>query len=74
MSQEDNNQIYELKLTARKIIEMVKDVRELQKNLNFFMNCNNSFILNEYINCGHSWSTCSGSSRRSGITRAKKTS
>jgi phosphate:Na+ symporter len=48
MSQEDNNQIYELKLTARKIIEMVKDVRELQKNLNFFTTGNNTFMLDEY--------------------------
>lgn len=48
MSQEDNNQIYELKLTARKIIEMVKDVRELQKNLNFFTTGKNTFMLDEY--------------------------
>ncbi len=48
MSQEDNNKIYELKLTARKIIEMVKDVRELQKNLNFFTKSHNIFILDEY--------------------------
>jgi len=48
MSQEDNNKIYELKLTARKIIEMVKDVRELQKNLNFFTKSHNTFILDEY--------------------------
>ena len=48
MSQEGNNQIYELKLTARKIIEMVKDVRELQKNLNFFTTGNNTFMLDEY--------------------------
>ena len=48
MSQEDNNKIYELKLTARKIIEMVKDVRELQKNLNLFSKSHNSFILDEY--------------------------
>ncbi len=48
MSQEDNNKIYELKLTARKIIEMVKDVRELQKNLNLFSKSHNTFILDEY--------------------------
>lgn len=48
MSQEGNNQVYELKLTARKIIEMVKDVRELQKNLNFFTTGNNTFMLDEY--------------------------
>ncbi len=48
MSQEDNNKIYELKLTARKIIEMVKDVRELQKNLNLFSKSHNTFIIDEY--------------------------
>ncbi len=35
MDQDSINKIYELKLTARDIIEMVKDVRELQKNLNY---------------------------------------
>ena len=48
MDQEDNNKIYELKLTARDIIEMVKDVRELQKNLNFYSKSHNTVILNEY--------------------------
>ena len=45
---ESNNKIYELKLTARDIIEMVKDVRELQKNLNYFSKSNNSFMIDEY--------------------------
>ena len=48
MNQEDNNKIYELKLTARDIIEMVKDVRELQKNLNFYSKSHNTVIINEY--------------------------
>jgi phosphate:Na+ symporter len=48
MDQEGNNKIYELKLTARDIIEMVKDVRELQKNLNHYSKSNNNFIINEY--------------------------
>lgn len=48
MDQEDNNKIYELKLTARDIIEMVKDVRELQKNLNYYSKSNNTVILDEY--------------------------
>ncbi len=50
MDQEDNNKIYELKLTARDIIEMVKDVRELQKNLNFYSKSQNTVIINEYNN------------------------
>ena len=48
MDQEGNNKIYELKLTARDIIEMVKDVRELQKNLNHYSKSNNNFIIYEY--------------------------
>ena len=48
MDQEGNNKVYELKLTARDIIEMVKDVRELQKNLNHYSKSNNNFIINEY--------------------------
>ncbi|RKZ70279.1 MAG: Na/Pi cotransporter family protein [Gammaproteobacteria bacterium] len=48
MDQEDNNKIYELKLTARDIIEMVKDVRELQKNLNYYSKSHNTVIINEY--------------------------
>jgi phosphate:Na+ symporter len=48
MDQADNNKIYELKLTARNIIEMVKDVRELQKNLNFYAKSNNNFTIDKY--------------------------
>ncbi|MDX2504446.1 MAG: Na/Pi cotransporter family protein [Gammaproteobacteria bacterium] len=48
MDEEGNDKIYELKLTARNIIEMVKDVRELQKNLNFFTKSKNNFMINEY--------------------------
>lgn len=48
MDEEGNNQVYELKLTARNIIEMVKDIRELQKNLNHFTKSNNWFMIHEY--------------------------
>jgi len=48
MDEDDNEKIYELKLTARNIIEMVKDVRELQKNLNHFTKSNNIYMINEY--------------------------
>ena len=48
MDQDDNNRIYELRLTARDIIQMVKDVRELQKNLNYFSKSKNTFIIDEY--------------------------
>ncbi len=48
MDQKGNHEIYELKLTARKIIEMVKDVRELQKNLNHFARSRNPLIIQQY--------------------------
>jgi len=48
MDQEGNNEIYELKLTARNIIEMVKDVRELQKNINNCLKSKNTVIINIY--------------------------
>lgn len=48
MGEEGNNRVYELKLTARYIIEMVKDVRELQRNLNFFTKSKNWFMIHEY--------------------------
>jgi phosphate:Na+ symporter len=48
MDEAGNNQIYELKLTARYIIEMVKDVRELQKNLNYYAKSHNTVIVDQY--------------------------
>ncbi len=48
MDQQGNEQVYRLKLTARRIVEMVKDVRELQKNLNFYAKSNKTDILEKY--------------------------
>jgi phosphate:Na+ symporter len=48
MDQVGNNEVYELQLTARKIIEMIKDVRELQKNLNFYGKSNSTVIFEKY--------------------------
>jgi phosphate:Na+ symporter len=48
MNQEENHKVYQLKLTARNIIEMVKDVRELQKNLNFYAKSNKTVIFEKY--------------------------
>lgn len=48
MDEDNNNKVYELKLTARSIVEMVKDVRELQKNLNYFIKTKNNYMINEY--------------------------
>ena len=48
MDESGNKQMYELKLTARRIIEMVKDVRELQKNLNYYGKSNNPVMVDQY--------------------------
>jgi phosphate:Na+ symporter len=48
MDQEGNSEVYELQLTARNIIEMIKDVRELQKNLHYYGKSNNVFIIEKY--------------------------
>lgn len=48
MDEEGNNRLYEVKLAARNIIEVVKDIRELQKNLNRFTKTKNWFMLHEY--------------------------
>ncbi len=48
MGKEGNKAIYDLKITARNIIEMVKDVRELQKNLNYFIKSKNIAMIKKY--------------------------
>lgn len=48
LDSEGNKRVYELKLTARNIIEMVKDSRELQKNLNHFKKIKHNYMINEY--------------------------
>ncbi len=48
MDTEGNNEIYELKLTARNIIEMVKDVRELQRNINRYTRGRNLHAIEKY--------------------------
>jgi phosphate:Na+ symporter len=48
IDEKGNENIHELKLTARRIIEIVKDVRELQKNLNFYLKSHNTVIIEKY--------------------------
>jgi phosphate:Na+ symporter len=45
MDEVGNHEIYELKMIARGIVETVKDIRELQKNLNFYAKSNNKEIV-----------------------------
>ncbi|MCD6432547.1 MAG: Na/Pi cotransporter family protein [Sulfurimonas sp.] len=48
MSIEEKHKIYALKIACRDIVETIKDVKELQKNVNRFMNSNNLDIKGEY--------------------------
>ena len=48
MSVEDKHKIYSLKIACRDIVETIKDVKELQKNINRFMDSKNEHIKGEY--------------------------
>ncbi len=48
MNKDDNNKLYELRFANRSTIEVVKDTKELQKNLNTFLKSDNKFIIAEY--------------------------
>jgi len=48
MNEEQKNTVYELKVACRDIVENIKDVRELQKNLKLYLNSNNEIIKGEY--------------------------
>lgn len=48
MNEEENKLVGRLKYASRKIIKSLKDVKELQKNINFYSNSKNEFIKNEY--------------------------
>ncbi|MCK9453745.1 MAG: Na/Pi symporter [Sulfurimonas sp.] len=50
MSEEDQNRIYDLKLASREIIEAVKNMRDLQKNIYYYSKSRNSYIKEEYDN------------------------
>jgi phosphate:Na+ symporter len=48
MIKEEREKVYSLKLACRNMIESVKDIRELQKNISKYMRGNNSDIEEEY--------------------------
>ncbi|MBN2721745.1 MAG: Na/Pi cotransporter family protein [Campylobacterales bacterium] len=48
MNEEDKNRVYDLKLAAREIVEAIKNVRELQKNILYYSRSRNSYIKDEY--------------------------
>ena len=43
-----NNKINEIKLANRKMVEIIKDVRELNKNVSFSLNQDNKYLIAEY--------------------------
>ncbi len=48
MSEEQKNRVYDLKVSCRDIVEAIKNVRELQKNIKIYINSDNEIIKNEY--------------------------
>jgi phosphate:Na+ symporter len=50
MSLEEKHQVYSLKIACRDIIETIKFVKQIQKNINRFMKSKNEFIKTEYNN------------------------
>lgn len=50
MNQENQNHVYELKLASRDIVEAMKNMRDLQKNIFYYANSKNSYIKEEYNN------------------------
>lgn len=50
MNDNDKNRIYDLKLASRDIVEAIKNMRDLQKNIYCYVNSKNSYIKDEYNN------------------------
>ncbi|MFA7091308.1 MAG: Na/Pi symporter [Arcobacteraceae bacterium] len=48
MNEEEIKIVGRLKYASRKIIKSLKDIKELQKNINFYSNSKNEYIKNEY--------------------------
>ena len=50
MNEDDKNRVYDLKLASREIVEAIKNMRDLQKNIFYYMKSKNSYIKDEYNN------------------------
>lgn len=48
MNEEDKNRVYDLKLASRDIVEAMKNMRDLQKNIFYYMRSKNGYIKEEY--------------------------
>jgi len=49
MDKEERKKVYQIKLASRDIVEAVKDIRELQKNISNYIGKKNKYITEEYI-------------------------
>ncbi|XPV70164.1 MAG: Na/Pi cotransporter family protein [Halarcobacter sp.] len=49
MNQEQNKYVSDLKLSSNIIVKILKDTRDIQKNINFYLNSKNEFIKKEYM-------------------------
>lgn len=50
MSQESQNHVYDLKLASREIVEAIKNMRDLQRNIYYYSKSKNSYVKDEYNN------------------------
>jgi phosphate:Na+ symporter len=48
MSEDEKNKIYELKISCRDLVESIKYVREIQKNIKIYLNSSNEIMKDEY--------------------------
>ena len=49
MNKEQNEYVTQLKTASNIIVKILKDTRDIQKNMNFYLNSRNQYIVNEYI-------------------------
>jgi len=50
MNEEQKSRVYELKVSCRDIVESIKSVREIQKNIKIYLNSNNEIMQEQYNN------------------------
>jgi len=50
LTEKQNHKITDIKIANRKMVEAVKDVKELNKNLNIALTSDNKYLLKEYNN------------------------
>ncbi len=49
MNKEQNEYVAQLKLASNIIVKILKDTRDIQKNMNFYLNSKNEYIKKEYL-------------------------